>query len=79
MSRTKSRRLQQRRRRYYRRKIKIKKQDSPYELYDGNMSYYPYAYCTYRKAWLTYGLANTHRCKYKNCKHLEIMEEYQED
>lgn len=41
------------------------------ELIDGNWSYYPYAFCTRKGAYLTKGLAATHRCQERKCNRFE--------
>lgn len=42
-------------------------------LYDGNMSYYPAAYCKIHKAYLTQGLVDTHKCHLRECAGLEWL------
>ena len=57
----------QRKRRMERKSRLPKKQPEIAFLIDGNFSYYPVAYCTSKKAFLTVGLADTHRCKIRQC------------
>ncbi|MCQ2608949.1 MAG: hypothetical protein MJ197_09735 [Bacteroidales bacterium] len=52
-------------------KKEVTRQKMQYELIDGNMSYYPYAYCKRKGAFLTKGLANTHRCECRKCEQFE--------
>lgn len=40
-------------------------------LIDGNWSHFPYAYCKRKDAYLTLGLADTHRCKQRQCEQFE--------
>lgn len=56
-----------------RRKHLPKKQPQKVELIDGNFSYYPVAYCMYHGAFITQGLAETHRCTQRNCRRYEMI------
>lgn len=58
----------QRKRKRERRKHLPKKQAEKVLLIDGNLSYYPIAYCSRYGAFLTEGLADTHRCLQRKCK-----------
>ena len=42
-----------------------------YECIDGNMTFYPVAYCEYHKGVLTRGLMKTHKCKERECHRLK--------
>ena len=42
-----------------------------YEMIDGNMTHYPYAYCTFKHGYLTKAMAACHRCEERGCKRLE--------
>lgn len=42
-----------------------------YECIDGNWTNHPVAFCYYKKAALTRGLMNTHRCCERQCKRLD--------
>jgi hypothetical protein len=55
------------RKRHRRNNHGIKRQDSLYELIDGNMSYFPYAYCRYHKGYLTKNMVILHKCGEKRC------------
>ena len=61
-----NRKAQQKRKRE-RMKHHPKKQPEKVLLIDGNYSYYPVAYCKIHGAYLTEGLANTHRCVKRHC------------
>lgn len=37
------------------------------QLIDGNMSYYPVAFCKFYGGYMTEGLVNCHRCRRRNC------------
>lgn len=50
-----------------------KKQDEKFQLYDGNFSYYPFAYCKRYGAYLSKGLADTHKCIERNCNGFEML------
>lgn len=63
----------QQKRRRERRKNQPSKQKKLVELYDGNMSYYPAAYCKIHGAYLTQGLVDTHRCQHRHCQGLEWL------
>lgn len=60
----------QRKRRKKRMRIQTRAPDE-YLLIDGNWSYYPYAYCTRKGAYLTLGLAELHKCEKRNCERFE--------
>ena len=67
-----NRRLQQKRRRERLKKLpKPEKKKELYQLIDGNMSYYPVAYCRHHKGWLSQGLIITHRCVERHCNGYE--------
>lgn len=66
-----NRKLQnQRRRERNKRQTKPPKQPFLYQLIDGNMSYYPAAFCEYYGAYLTEAMMGTHKCKKRKCKRL---------
>ena len=52
----------------------IEKQDLPYQLIDGNMSYYPYGYCNWYKGFLTKNMTMCHRCEHKKCSKFEVFD-----
>lgn len=64
----------QKERRRARLKNRPHKQAEKVQLYDGNMSYYPAAYCKIHGAYLTQGLIDTHRCAHRQCRGLEWIE-----
>lgn len=49
------------------------------QLYDGNWSYYPNAYCRTHGAYLTQGLIDTHKCQQRECQGLEWLNEKVKD
>ena len=51
----------------------IPRQEYTYDMIDGNKTYYPYAYCIYRKGYLTKSLAETHQCEQRQCKSFELF------
>ena len=51
----------------------VSEQNKLFDMIDGNRTYYPYAYCRYRKGYLTKSLAITHRCEERQCQHFEII------
>ncbi len=57
----------QRKRRRERFKHNPPKVESMVELIDGNLSYYPVAYCKHYHGYLTQGLADVHRCVNRHC------------
>lgn len=57
----------QNKRRRERRKHLPPKQPEKVVLIDGNLSYYPIAYCAVHGGYLTVGLADTHRCVKRKC------------
>lgn len=61
-------RIAQRKRKRERQKHLPKKQLEKVLLIDGNLSYYPIAYCSRYGAFLTEDLADTHRCVQRHCK-----------
>lgn len=61
----------QRRRRRQRMKNLPDKWFRAVELIDGNLSHYPIGYCNYHGAYVTEGIAQTHRCKEKECVRFE--------
>lgn len=63
----------QRKRRRERRKNLPPRRKVPYELIDGNFSYYPVAYCKCHDGYLTQGLIDTHRCEKRQCSGFERM------
>lgn len=63
----------QRKRRRERMKDLPPKQAEKVLLYDGNLSYYPVAYCKIHGAYLTQGLVDTHRCQHRECQGLEWL------
>ena len=48
-----------------------------YRCIDNNWTYYPVAYCKYKKGCLTEGLMHTHRCKERKCKRLDLTVEFE--
>lgn len=50
------------------------KQPVPYQLIDGNMSYYPIAFCSVHTGYLTAGLINTHKCNRRRCRQLKPLQ-----
>lgn len=50
------------------------RQIKPYEMIDGNLTYQPYAYCTYYNGWLTKAMANRHRCEKRHCERFELLD-----
>ena len=42
-----------------------------FELIDGNMSYYPVAFCQHHGAYMTEGLVKCHRCDKRHCKYFQ--------
>ena len=64
---------EQRKRRKEMMKI-VPRQEIAYELIDGNYSHYPVGFCKSRKAWLTLGLINTHKCVVQDCVHYSPFE-----
>jgi len=62
----------QKKRRRERMKHLPKKQPERVLLIDGNYSYYPIAYCSRYGAFLTEGLANTHRCVKRKCGRYKV-------
>lgn len=72
--RNKGNRKAQRKRRIERFKNLPKKQEYKYETIDGNLTYYPIAYCKHHGAWLTQGIADTHRCLQRKCNGYEPKE-----
>lgn len=65
-------RIAQRKRKRERQKHLPKKQPEMALLIDGNLSYYPIAYCSRYGAYLTEGLADTHRCVQRKCKRYKV-------
>jgi len=61
-----NRKAQMKRRRQRRRHLP-EKQPEKVLLIDGNYSLYPVAYCAIHGAYLTIGLADTHRCVKRKC------------
>ena len=57
----------QRKRKKERKKHLPMKQPEKVMLIDGNLSYYPVAFCTAHGGYLTQGLADTHRCIKRQC------------
>lgn len=70
----KGNRKAQRKRRRARQKNLPEKQKERYELIDGNFTHYPVAYCWRYGAWLSQGLADTHRCRQRKCRRFEKIE-----
>ena len=68
----KGNRKAQRKRRKERQKNLPKKQPEKVLLIDGNLSYFPIAYCAIHGAFLTEGLANTHRCVKRKCNGYKV-------
>jgi len=60
-------RIAQKKRKRERKKHLPPKQPEKVVLIDGNQSFYPVAYCAVHGAYLTEGLADTHRCVKRNC------------
>ena len=69
----KGNRKRQRKRRNARKKNLPPKQEKKVLVIDGNLSYYPVAYCYYHDAYVTQGQLDTHRCKQRHCKRLEMI------
>lgn len=67
----KGNRKAQLKRKHERKKNLPPKQPSKVQLIDGNFSYYPIAYCKIHGAFLTQGLADTHRCIKRKCNGFE--------
>ena len=65
----------QRLRRKKRLKELPKKQDVQVELIDGNFSFYPAAYCKHHGGYLTLGLIETHRCRYRKCNGFKVIKD----
>ena len=63
----------QRKRRRARQKHLPNKERDPYEVTDGNLTYYPVAYCGHYKAYLSQGLKDTHRCSERECCHYKVI------
>ena len=57
----------ERKRKNERRKHLPTRQPEKVILIDGNLSHYPIAYCAIHGAYLTEGLASTHRCMKRQC------------
>lgn len=61
--------MERKRKRKRRRKTKgVKRQQLQYQLIDGNMSYYPVAFCSRYDGWLTNAMIEVHGCRDKNGK-----------
>lgn len=71
----KGNRKAQKKRRHERLKNRPERLEEEYLLLDGNYSHYPVAYCRRKKAYLTQGLTDTHRCFERECMHLERLNE----
>ncbi len=66
--------LQRKRRRYRAKKVtKPIKQENLFQCIDGNMTYYPAAFCTHYCGYLTANMMLVHRCKKRRCKKLEML------
>lgn len=65
----------QKRRRKARMRQNPKRSEHAVMLIDGNMSFYPAAWCAYRKAFLTQGLIETHKCRKIACGALKEVNE----
>jgi len=48
-----------------------------YETIDGNLTYYPLAWCSHYRGVLTKGLMHTHRCKERHCKRLQEGDDFE--
>lgn len=70
----KGNRKAQRKRRRIRAKDLPTRQQVKFELIDGNMTYYPSAYCKAHGAFLSIGLEQTHRCDKRHCNSYERLE-----
>lgn len=57
----------------------VQRAPNDYLLIDGNYSFYPYAFCKRKGAYLTMGLANTHKCVERECEQFERIYKYYED
>jgi len=64
----------QRKRQRERRKHLPQKQTQKVMLIDGNLSYYPIAYCRVHGGYLTEGLIDTHRCTKRKCDGFEALD-----
>ena len=62
-----NRKAQQKRRRNRWKNIPPK-QDEPFQLIDGNWSFYPIGECSRYHGYLTQGLCDTHRCIERECQ-----------
>lgn len=62
----------QNKRKRERRKHLPPKQQEKVVLIDGNLSYYPIAYCAIHGAYLTEGLVDTHRCVKRKCNGYKV-------
>lgn len=65
----------QKKRRKERLKNRPPKSEEKVLLIDGNYSFYPVAFCSQYKAYLTCGLADTHRCQERECPKLKMIHE----
>lgn len=63
----------QRKRRRERLKNHPPRQAEKVQLYDGNWTFYPAAYCKIHGAYLTQGLIDTHKCQQRECQGLEWL------
>lgn len=45
-----------------------------FQLIDGNMSYYPVAFCKYYEGYMTQGMVNCHRCHKRHCGNFVVVE-----
>lgn len=54
----------------------VPKQYDLYETIDGNFTHYPTAFCNHYKAYLTLGIANTHRCTKRKCNKYILFGDY---
>ena len=43
-----------------------------YQMIDGNMTHFPYAYCKRKHGYLTKNMARLHRCIERKCKMLSF-------
>ena len=46
--------------------------EEEYQMIDGNMTHYPYAYCKRKRGWLTINMAKLHRCVDRKCRMLSF-------
>lgn len=47
----------------------VERQTELYPMIDNNLTYYPYAYCSFYKGYMTASMTDRHNCVNRNCPH----------